>query len=162
MDRSKRWSRWWRKFLGLSPDGYHKAVEILRERYIDESRHVTRFTQQAQKMQYPQFREKLLSIAAEEAKHMEWIAEKIRTFGGKLPEVPEVAPEEKNSWQYLMADMEAERRCADELLDQIREIQPELPGVGEVLERIYEEGKKHRREIREMLMRSDPQALWPA
>ncbi|MBI2368079.1 MAG: hypothetical protein HYV01_24160 [Deltaproteobacteria bacterium] len=93
---------------------------------------------------------------------MEWIAEKIRTFGGKLPEVPEVAAEEKNSWQYLMADMEAERRCADELLDQIREIQPELPGVGEVLERIYEEGKKHRREIREMLMRSDPQALWPA
>ncbi|MBI2363763.1 MAG: hypothetical protein HYV01_01995, partial [Deltaproteobacteria bacterium] len=58
--------------------------------------------------------------------------------------------------------MEAERRCADELLDKIREIQPELPGVGEVLERMYEEGKKHRREIREMLMRSDPQALWPA
>ena len=112
-------------------------------------------------MQYPQFREKLLSIAAEEAKHMEWIAEKIRTFGGKLPEVPEVAPEEKNSWQYLMADMEAERLCAAELEEEIQEIQPELPAVAEMLERIHEDGKRHRKEIREMLMRSDPQALWP-
>jgi hypothetical protein len=31
-----------------------------------------------------------------------------------------------------------------------------------MLERIQEDGKRHRKEIREMLMRSDPQALWPA
>lgn len=162
MAESKRWSRWWRIFLGLSPDGYHKAVEILRERYIDESQHVTRFTQHAQKMQYPQFREKLLHIAAEEAQHADWIAEKIRTFGGQLPAVPTVAPDEKNSWQYLLADLEAERQCAAEIEEEIQEIQPELPAVAEMLERIHEDGKRHRREIRDMLMRSDPQALWPA
>jgi rubrerythrin len=162
MAESKRWSRWWRKFLGLSPDGYHRAVELLRERFLDESQHVTRFTQHAEKMQYPQFREKLLSIAAEEAKHVEWIAEKIGTFGGQLPAVPEVTPSEKNSWQYLLADLEAERLCAAELEEEIQEIQPELPAVAEMLERIHEDGKRHRKEIREMLMRSDPQALWPA
>ncbi len=162
MAQSKRWSRWWRKFLGFSSDGYHKAVEILCERYIDESRHVTRFTQQAQKMHYPQFREKLLRIAEEESQHAGWIAEKIRTFGGQLPAVPEVAFDEKNSWQYLLADLEAERLCAAEIEEEIREIQPELPAVAEMLERIHKDGKRHRKEIREMLMRSDPQALWPA
>lgn len=161
MVQSKRWSRWWRKFLGLSPDSYHKAVEILRERYVDESRHVTRFTQHAQKMQYPQFREKLLRIAAEEAQHARWIADKIKTFGGQLPAVPKVAASEKNSWQYLLADMEAERQCAADLEEEIREIQPELPAVAEMLDRIHEDGKRHRKEIRDMLMRSDPQALWP-
>ena len=162
MVQTKRGSRCWRKFLGLSPDGYDKAVEILRERYIDESRHVIRFTQHAQKMQYPQFREKLLSIAAEEAKHLEWIAEKIRLFGGQLPEAPEIAPDKKNSWQYLLADLEEERQCAAELEEDIQEIQPELPAVAEMLEQIHQDGKRHRKEIREMLMRSDPQALWPA
>ena len=162
MAESKRWSRWWRKFLGLSPDGYHRAVELLRERFLDESRHVTRFTQHAEKMQYPQFRERLLHIAEEEAKHRDSIAEKISTFGGQLPAVPTVAPEEKNSWQYLLADLETERQCAAEIEDEIREIQPELPAVAEMLERIHKDGKRHRKEIREMLMRSDPQALWPA
>jgi len=161
MAESKRWSRWWRKFLGLSPDGYHKAVEILRDRYVDESRHVTRFTQHAQKMQYPQFREKLLRIAAEEAQHARWIAEKIRTFGGQLPAVPKVAAGEKNSWQHLLADMEAERQCAADIEEEIREIQPELPAVAEMLERVQEDDKRHREEIRDMLIRSDPQALWP-
>ncbi len=162
MVQTKRGSRWWRKFLGLSPDGYHKALEILRERYIDESQHATRFGQHAQKMQYPQFREKLLRIAAEEKQHAGWIAEKMGTFGGQLPAVPEVAPDEKNSWQYLLADLEEERQCAAELEEEIQEIQPKLPAVAEMLERIHEDGKRHRKEIREMLMRSDPQALWPA
>ena len=162
MVKAKRRSRWWRKFLGLSPDGYHKALEILRGRYIDESQHATRFAQHAQKMQYPQFREKLLRIAAEEKQHADWIAEKMGTFGGQLPAVPEVAPDEKNSWQYLLADLEEERQCAAEIEEEIQKIQPELPAVAEMLERIHEDGQRHRKEIREMLMRSDPQALWPA
>jgi rubrerythrin len=158
----KSWSEWWRRFLGLSPDGHRKAVEILRERYVEESQHVTRFTRHAHKMQYPQFRDKLLQIADEEAKHADWIAEKIRLLGGKLPEVPEVSPAERNSWQCLMADLEEEQHCSGDLEEQIVEIQSELPGVAEVLEHIREDGQRHRKEIRDMLIRSDPQSLWPA
>lgn len=42
-------------------------------------------TQHAQKMQYPQFREALLRIGEDEARHHERIAEKINEFGGSLP-----------------------------------------------------------------------------
>jgi bacterioferritin (cytochrome b1) len=134
----------------------------LRARYIEERHHVMRFTEHAQKMQYPQFREKLLGIAAEEAKHAEWIAEKINLLGGRLPVVPDVPPTEQNSWQYLLADLEEEKHCSEELLEQIQTIRPDLPLVAAVLQRIYEDGSKHRQAIREMLIRSDPQAVWPA
>ena len=162
MSVKKSWAQWCRRFLGLSPNGHRKAVELLRQRYIEESLHLSRFTQQAQKMRYPQYRDRLLRIASDEAKHVEWIAEKIRLLGGKLPQAPKISTDEKNSWQYLLADLDEEKHCADELLEQIQNIQSELPGVAEVLERIHKDGEKHREEIREMLMRSDPQALWAA
>jgi bacterioferritin (cytochrome b1) len=158
----KNWLEWWRGFLGLSPTGYRQVVDILRQRYIEEIQHVKRFTQHAQRMQYPQFREKLLRIASDEAHHAEWIAEKITLLGGKLPVVPEIPATEKNSWQYLLADLDEEKHCAAEVMEQIQSIGAELPGVTEVLQRISEDGKKHCEEIREMLMRSDPQSLWPA
>ena len=51
----------------VAPSGNVRAVEILRARYIEERQHEKRFTDQAGKMQYPQFRDKLLTIAAEES-----------------------------------------------------------------------------------------------
>lgn len=158
----RSWSDWWRKFLGCSADGYPAVVKILQDRYVDETRHVRRYTQHAQRMQYPQFREKLLRIAADEARHAEWLAEKITLFGGALPNVPDVSNGEKNSWQYLLADLDAERRCSAELMEDMQTVREELPDIARVLERIYEDGEKHRAEIRDMLMRSDPQSIWPA
>ena len=84
---SKDRSEWWRRFLGSSPGGDRKAVDILRQRYVEEMQAADRFKQHAQKMQHPQFREKLLYIATDKSKHAEWIAEKIAALGGKLPEV---------------------------------------------------------------------------
>jgi bacterioferritin (cytochrome b1) len=162
MTGSKNWAAWWRRFLDISPDGYHEALEILRGRYIEERQHAMRFTQHARGMQYPQFRERLLQVASEEANHAEWIAKEIRQLGGTLPEVPAVLVTEKNSWEYLLADLDEEMRCADEVLEQIQTIQSEFPQVAELLERIRGDGEKHRDAIREMLMKSDPQALWPA
>lgn len=162
MGHEKRWSDWWRKFLGCSLNGYQRTVKILQDRYVDEMLHVKRYTRHAQKMQYPQFRDRLLAIAADEARHAEWLAEKITLFGAELPSVPDDANGEKNSWQYLLADLDAERRRSAELFQEIQTVRTELPDVAAVLERIYEDGTKHRAEIREMLMRSDPQAIWPA
>ena len=158
----KSWKDWWRQFLGLSPDGYHVVVKILQDRYVEEMEHVNRYTQHASRMQYPQFRERLLAIAADEARHAEWLAAKINLFGGKLPSVPEVPTGEKNSWQYLLADLDEEKHCSAELIEQMQTVRDELPDIAEVLERIYEDGEKHRAEIRDMLMRSDPQSIWPA
>ena len=69
---------------------------------------------------------------------------------------------EKNSWQYLLADLNEEKHCSAELIEQMQSVRDELPDIAEVLERIYEDGEKHRAEIRDMLMRSDPQSIWPA
>ena len=158
----KSWSDWWRKILGCSPDGYREVDKNLQDRYVHEMRHVKRYTRHAEKMQYPQFREKLLRIAADEARHAEWLADKITLFGEKLPSVPDVSNGEKNSWQYLLADLDEEQQCSAELIEQMQTVREELPDIAEVLERIYEDGEKHRAEIRDMLMRSDPQSIWPA
>jgi rubrerythrin len=159
MAENKRWSDWWRQFLGFSSDGYQRAVEILTKRYVEESRHVARFTQHAQRMQYPQFRDKLLAIAADEAKHVEWLAEKIKLFGGRLPEVSPTFEPVKNSWQYLLEDLNEGQICAAELMEEAQNLREELPAVAEVLERIYQDGVRHRDEIRKMLMKSDPQSF---
>lgn len=53
-------------------------------------------TQHAQKIQCPQFREALLRIGEDEARHDERIAEKINVFGGSLPGELTIQSTEKN------------------------------------------------------------------
>ena len=162
MTSEKTWRDWWRKFLGVSPNGYHEVIKILSSRYVEEMQHVERYTEHAEHMQYPQFREKLLRIAADEARHAEWLAEKITMFGGSIPKVPKEQTTTKNSWQYLLADLEDERQNSAELIEQMQSLRDELPDVAAMLERIYEDSQRHRSEIRDMLVRSDPQSIWPA
>lgn len=149
----------WRRWFG---NGYSKVMGILRHRYADEMQHAARFSQHAQKMHYPQFRDALLRIAADETKNAGWIAEKIRALEGQLPDVLESPLFEENSWQYLLTDLEEERRCGADLEEEILSIQSDYPEIAELLQRIGDEERKHRDEIRGMLMRSDPFALWPA
>ena len=159
MALNKRWSEWWRSFLGLPANGYHKTLEILLARYLELNRHAVRFKAHAAKMQYPQFREKLLAIAADETKYAELLAEQIKMIGGNLPIVPPLDEDtEKTSWQYLLDDLNEEQLCSATLIEQAKEVRDELPRVAEVLERIYRESHKHREALREMLMRSDPQS----
>ena len=159
MDFRQDWSNWWRVFLGASSDRDLAVIEILRQRYVDEMQGISQLTQHADKMHYPQFRKKLLHIAADKSKHAEWIAEKIATLAGKLPEVPEGRSMDENSWQYLLTDLEEENRSADHLPEQTWSVESDHPDITAVLQRIYEEEKKYRGEIREMLMRSDSFAL---
>ena len=159
MKNNHSWSEWWREFFGLSTDPHRHATEILSEWYLEKSQHVARFNQQAERMQYPQFRKKLLEIAADEMNHMEWLAEKIKVLGGRLPDVPAVREPTKNSWQYLLEDLTAAQRSAPELLDNAQRLRGQFPDVAAILERIYRDGIKHREAIRDMLMKSDPQSL---
>jgi bacterioferritin (cytochrome b1) len=152
---SKDWSKWWRGFLGTAPDRDRAALEILRQRYVEEMQAAGRFKQHAQKMHYAQFCEKLLHIAMDKSKHAEWIAEKIITLGGKLPEIPERHSTDENSWQYLRMDLADENRCADRLPEQIWRIESDHPDISQFLQQIFEAEKKHRQEINDMLMRSD-------
>ena len=40
---SKNWSEWWSRFLGSPPGGDHKALDILRQRYVEEMQAAGRF-----------------------------------------------------------------------------------------------------------------------
>lgn len=153
------WSQWWAGLFAGSPSGRSKAVEILQQQYIEASQRASHLTQHAQRMPYAHFREKLLSIAAEEAKHCDQIAEKLKLFSSPLPTVPETPLVGGNSWQLLLGDLEEQRRSAAELWNQLHTIRPEFPEIAEVFQRIYEDGQKHRADIINMLMRSDPQAF---
>jgi len=92
----KNWSDWWRRFLGFSPDRSFGAVDILRQRYVEEMQQAGRFKQYARRMLYPQYEGKLLQLATETRKHAQWIAEKIVVLGGQLPEVSEARSRDKH------------------------------------------------------------------
>lgn len=153
-------SHWLRSFLGIGDEARRAALDMLRKRYVDEIAHAEKFNQHAGEMRYPQFREKLLRIAAEETEHAGWLAKKIIDLGGKLPEGRETREStDQSSWQHLLKDLAEEDHCAGDLTEQIWAVQTDYPEVAVLLERISQDEKKHCDKIREMLMRSDAFAL---
>ena len=64
-------SHWWRSFLGIGDEARRTALDILRQRYLDETEHAELFNQHARQMHYSQFRKTLLCIAAAETEHAE-------------------------------------------------------------------------------------------
>jgi rubrerythrin len=152
----------WRHFLeALHPDDRQKLVEMLREEYSEEAQDTVQFTRHAQRMYYPQFREQLLRIAAEERIHVLWLREKILALGGTIPEISITPKVGKNSWECLLMDLEEEKRCCGDLLQRMHVAEHADPEIAEVLRRMREDEKTHREEIMDMLMKSDPYALPP-
>lgn len=149
---------WRRKPFGSA--GRDAVLSVLRHRYVREKQHAMRYRQHAERMSYPQFRNALLSIAAEEELHAQWLAAKILDLGEKLPDViPIRVPREQNSWFYLRTDLEEERRCCGELQNDLSAINDDFPETAALLKIIENDGKRHRAEIRDMLARSDPQSV---
>jgi bacterioferritin (cytochrome b1) len=159
MNLRQNWSEWWRRFFDLSRDNSHRVVDVLRQRYVEEMQQYDRLQQHAEKMHYPQFREKLLQIATENKKHAERIAETVVALGGKLPRVSDLPATDENSWQQLLTALEEDYRSHDRLEEQLLGLQSDYPDVTQFLQQLSEEQKKHRDEIRGMLMRSDPFAF---
>ena len=159
MSFNKNVSRWWRRFLDLGSDESKNTVDILRQRYIDEMQRIGRFKQYAEKMHYPQYREKFVEMAKEKSQHAERIAARIVALGGRLPDVAEQRSTNENSWQCLSMALDEENRSADRLPEQLRSIASEHSDIVQFLQQISLEQEHHRGEIKQMLMRSDPFAL---
>ena len=159
MPFSKNWWAWWRRFLDLAADESFNTVDFLRRRYVEEMQRIERFKQHAEKMHYPQYREKFLQMAREKSQHAERIGEKIIALAGRLPDVAESRSTDENSWQSLSMALEEENRSVDRLPEQLRSIESKHPDIAKFLRQISREQENHRGEIREMLMRSDPFAL---
>ncbi len=139
----------------------NKLLAMLCQEYAEESHHSVQFKAHAERMHYPQFREALLRISQAEQKHAEWLEEEIIRLGGEVPLISAIPEWGVNSWEQLRLDLEAESRCVSDLTEQLatsKEIDPE---IAKGLHRLLDEEKIHREAIRDMLMRSDPQAVWP-
>ncbi|HEX9878881.1 MAG TPA: ferritin-like domain-containing protein [Candidatus Binatia bacterium] len=131
-------------------------MKFLLAEYESEIRMSQQLEADAHKMAYPQFRERLSQIAADERRHARWLGEQIEALGGQVPEVSWVAKSGRNPWACLLDDAAGEKRCLadiEELLSTAGGADPEL---ARGLRRMVEEEKRHREEITDMLMRSDP------
>ena len=158
METSRDWSEWWRRFIGISDDS-RRVAKILCQRYIEEMQQHNRLAQVAEKMHYPQFRDRLLQMANEYKQQAGRLASEIVRLGGTLPDVPAVQVTNENSWQQLLTALDADERSADRLIEQLRAFGSASADVTVLLQEISREQRKHRDAIKDMLMRSDPFAF---
>ena len=151
----------WRRFLdGLRSDERRRLVDFLRDEYVDEVKDVAQFEEHARRMVYPHFRERLRRIAAEEKAHVEWLRDKIRALGGAVPEPSVQVRRGGNPWESLLFDVEEEKRDGVLLLEKLYTLADRVdPEIAAGLRRMHEEEARHREEIMDLLMRSDPQAF---
>ncbi len=159
--RSVLEKNWRRLVKSLGHDERQKLLEILCQEYIEETQNLLQFLRHAARMRYPQFRDRLVSIARQEQGHVQWLQGKIIALGGEVPRIsfaPEVG---LNSWECLLMDLEEEKRCCADLTERLAIVEHIDIETSEALRRIRKEEEDHREEIVDMLIRSDPQAAWP-
>ena len=150
-------AEWWR-VLEIPVNPRAKALKILTECYVRESRRFVRFSQHADWMEHPDFRDKLLAIAADKAKYVARIAEQIEILGGRVPDLPITSETRKTSHQHLLEDLNEEQISAGELIEQASSIHDQAPVAAEILRQLEAENGKHREALRELLVRSDAQS----
>jgi ferritin-like metal-binding protein YciE len=151
----KECSAWWESlFEPIS--NRDSAIEILRQRYVEEKQRSDRFEGHAARMRYPQYRERFLSMAHDTGADATVIGNKILALGAKLPEVAHSDTGDENSWHSLSSALDEENRSTDRLVDQLRRIESEQPDIAELLQQIFQRQATQRRSIQDMLMRSDP------
>lgn len=111
----------WRQFLqALTPNDRQKLLAWIHDEYQEEAEKAAQFTQHAEQMYYPQFRERLRRIAAEEQAHVQWLREQILALGGQPPPVPRTPKTGQNSWQNLLLDFDEEKQSCATLLEGMR------------------------------------------
>lgn len=147
----------WHRFLAtFSPDDHQRLLDSLCDAYRAEAGAVAQCTQHAHRMYYPHFRAELLRIAAEAQVHIPWLREKILALGGNLPQLSFTPTMGSNSWECLRLDLDAVQHSRINLLEWIHIAEHVAPEIAVGLRRIREETQKHREELRDMLMKSDP------
>ena len=160
-DRLKRalHEGWQHFFEALHPDHHQQLLEMLRDAYLEEAQDVAQFTQHAERMHYPQFRERLLRITAEERAHVAWLRDKLLALDGEIPAVSFPAKGARNAWEALLMDLEEEKRSYADLLEAMHIAEQADPEIAEGLRRIREEEQQHREELLDMVVKSDPYTL---
>ncbi len=143
----------------LHPDHHPTLLEALRDSYLATAHTVTQFTRDAERMEYPQFRAQLLSMAAEDQGHVTRLRDTLLARGGAIPTpacTPTVA---HNSWEALLMDVAAERRTYEALLEPMHLAEQADPEMAEMFRRLRATKQQHREALLDMLVKSDPYTL---
>lgn len=140
----------------LQPEERQKLLVALRTGYSLLVQDVAYLEQHAELMYYPQFGQQLLQIAAEEQAHIRWLRDIILALGGSLPEVTAPPHLNVNSWGALIHDLEEKERSCGEILIAMHAATHADTDIVTGLRRIYDEEARHREEIRDILMKSQP------
>jgi len=157
--RSALHSGWQQCCDALHPDPHPTLLEALRDTYLATAHTVTQITQDAERMEYPQFRARLLRMAAEDQEHATWLRDTLLARGGAIPTgacPPTVAP---TSWEALLRDVAAERRAYEALLEPMHLAEQADPEMAEGFRRLRAAKQQHREALLDMLVKSDPYAL---
>jgi ferritin-like metal-binding protein YciE len=143
----------------LHPDPHPTLLEALRDTYLATAHAVTQVTQDAERMEYPQFRARLLHMAAEDQGHVMWLHDTLLARGGAIPTgacPPTVAP---TSWVALLREVAAERRASEALLEPMYLAEQADPEMAAGFRRLRAATQQHREALLDMLVKSDPSTL---
>jgi rubrerythrin len=143
----------------LHPDPHPTLLEALRDTYLATAHTVMQFTQDAERMEYPQFRTRLLRMAAEDQGHVTWLHDTLLAHGGAIPACACTPKVVHNSWEALLMDVAAERRAYEALLEPMHLAEQADPEMGEGFRRLRAAKQQHREALLEMLVKSDPYTL---
>jgi hypothetical protein len=150
---------WHRGCDALHPAPRPTLLEALRDTYLTTAHTVTQLTQDAERMEYPQFRARLLQMAAEEQGHVTWLRETLLARGGALPTracPPTVAP---TSWAALLREMAAARHAYEALLEPMHLAEQADPEMAAGFRRLRAATQQRYAGLLEMLVKSDPYTL---
>lgn len=147
----------WRRVLAAFNVGDHQTLlENVCDAYRAEVNTVVQCAQHADQMPYPWFRAELLRIAAEVRAHFPWLRKQILALGGQVPSSSPTPVVEGNSWECLRRDVEEARCGCVHLLEWSHRAEREEPVIAVGLQRIRKDKLRHREELRDMFMKSDP------
>lgn len=150
--------RGWRAFFAALTEAQRRDVrEILAEDYAAEIRMARQLAEHANRLgRYPDRRARLLEIAAREEEHARWLREAIEQLGGRPPERVGASPSDaRTNWERLVTDLETEKGAFEKFLRDAYTVERDHPEIARLLLRIGEEEAAHRREIANILARSD-------
>jgi rubrerythrin len=152
--------RGWQQCCDVHHSGPHSTLlEVLRDTYLAAAHTVMQFTQEAERMEYPQFRAQRLRMAGEKEGHVRWLRTILLARGETLPThvcFPTVA---HTSWDALLRDVATERRASEALLEPMHRADQADPEMAEGFRRLRESKHQHRKVLLEMLVKSDPYTL---
>jgi ferritin len=135
------------------------VVADLTEDYRAEVEQATHLRAHAERARYPQTASTLRRLAEQEARHAEWLRERLVARGGPVPAVDAVPAPGTNQWERAVAALEAAKGKRRRLIEQIVHWDPEEPELVELLRRIEQEDLEAQGVYQDVIMRSDPHSL---